>query len=671
MKKYTAFCGVLVSVAAFGQTPGGTTAAAPAAVIPIDQFTRHDELGTIKISPDGEFIALSMSAQKGRSALVFITLKDRKIVSGVQAPDPYAIGDFHWVSPTRVVYLIAERQWRLTQPVPTGEIFAINRDGSGQRQLYGYRAGERSIGTHLAVREASYATPELISSLRDDDQNILIAEFPWKEAAGYWQFNPDVQPRIVRLNVFSGKKQQLGVAPLRNASVLVDRDDQVRFALGYNNDFRLSVSWRPQPGGPWTEFELPGFREESIQPYRFSADNRSVLFTGVREGDSLRKLYRVDLQTEAVESLYGFDDIDVSNIVVDFADREVIGVRADTSRADYHWLAKSNPAAQLHSSLERAFPGQSVAITSASDDGRLAIAFVSSDTNPGDYYLFDTQAKKADFLRATRMWIEPNRMRPKQAVEVTARDGVKLRGYLTRPAGEGPHSLIVLPHGGPHGIRDMWTFDEEAQLFANRGYAVLQVNFRGSGGYGIDFETAGYRQWGARMQDDVTDATRWAIAQGIAPAERICIYGTSYGAYAALMGAVREPDLYRCAVGSAGVYDLELMLTTADVSDSRSGRAYLNKVLGADPADLHARSPVYNAERIKAPVLLIHGKADWRADYEQLERMKKALEKQQKPVESIVLDREGHGFYDEDTRREVYERILAFIGQHIGQTQPH
>lgn len=659
---------LLLSAPAFGQDNAGAASASPTAAVaamPIEHFTRHDEFGTIRISPDGEFIALSMSEQKERSALIFIRLKDRKLVSGVQAPDPYAIGSFHWVSPTRLVYLIAERQSRLTQPVPTGEIFAIDRDGGAQRRLYGYRAGERSVGTHLPVKQASYATPELISVLKDDDQNILIAEFPWRDIGGYWRFNPDAQPRITRLNVYSGKKQSVGVAPLRNATVLVDRSDQVRFALGLNEQYQVAVSWKPEPGGPWTEFGLPGFREESIEPYRFSADNRSVLFTGVHEGESLQKLYRLDLQTQAVEKLHGFDDVDVSDIVLDFANRDIIGVRADTGRADYHWLVKNDPAAQLHAALERAFPGQSVAITSASDDGRLAIAFVSSDTNPGDYYLFDTQAKKADFLRAARMWIDPQRMRPKQPIEVTARDGLKLHGYLTRPAGEGPHPLIVLPHGGPHGIRDTWTFDGEAQLFASRGYAVLQINFRGSGGYGMDFQLAGYRQWGAQMQDDVTDATRWAITQGIAPADRICIYGGSYGGYAALMGVVREPDLYRCAIGSAGVYDLELMLTSADVPDSRSGRTYLNRVLGDNPADLRARSPVYNAERIKAPVLLIHGKADWRADYEQAQRMKEALEKHRKPVEWMALSREGHNFYDEETRREVYERMLAFLDKHL------
>jgi dipeptidyl aminopeptidase/acylaminoacyl peptidase len=228
---------------------------------------------------------------------------------------------------------------------------------------------------------------------------------------------------------------------------------------------------------------------------------------------------------------------------------------------------------------------------------------------------------------------------------------------------------VVMPHGGPHGVRDWWEFDWEVQLLANRGYAVLQVNFRGSGGYGRDFEAAGYGEWGAKMQDDVTDATRWAIEQKIAPADRTCIYGISYGGFAALMGAAREPELYRCAIGYAGVYDLELMWESGDVPDSRRGRAYLERVLGTDVAKLRAQSPVHNAQNIKAPVLLIHGKADGRADYEHAQRMKAALEKNNKKVEWLSLGREGHGIYDENTRREVYERILQFLDANLKTPQ--
>lgn len=636
----------------------------PSAPLQVDTFTRFDEFGGLKISPDGEVVAMLMG-KHGREVIAFFDLKNKKLMSGVRAPERLLIYDFDWVSPTRVIYRIGEYQTGRETPSYTGEIFGINRDGTSHKMIYGYRAGEQQVGTKLKVREASYAHPEVISALRNDPDHILITEQPWKLLGNVWRVNYDAKPRITRLHVFSGDKRELGVAPLRDASVLVDQNDQVRFAVGLNDSFKFAVSWRPQPDAEWTEFELPGFREESIEPQRFSGDNSTVLFTGVREGESLAALYRLNLQTQSVEKVHAFDGVEVSSVISDFAGREVIGVKGFGARTQYHWLNPSDPAAKLRAALLRAFPGQDVSITSTSEDGHYAIAFVDSDVNTGEYYLFGTKTMRADFLRATREWIDPRQMWPREPIEVVARDGLKLHGYLTRPAGEGPHPLVVLPHGGPHGVRDYWEFDWEAQLLANRGYAVLQVNVRGSGGYGMDFQAAGYRQWGASMQDDLTDATRWAIDQKIAHAGRICIVGGSYGGYAALMGVAREPDLFRCAIGHAGVYDLELMHTSGDVPDTRSGRAYLEKALGNDAADLRARSPVHWAKDIKAPVLLIHGTKDWRADYEQSTRMKEALEKNGKQVEWLSLAREGHGVYDESTRKEMYERILAFLDKHL------
>lgn len=632
--------------------------------LPIEDFTRHDDFGTMKISPDGKFVALT-TGKLGREFLAFIDLANRKVSSGVRAPERFEIDDFYWASPTRIVYFIAERQPGLKQPVPTGEIFGIDRDGSKHRLLYGYRAGEDMAGTNVGKRRDTYATPVIISTLKDDDSHILIAEHPWVLRGNAWRLDRDAAPRIATLNVFNGRVKMLERAPLRGASVLADRDDNVRFASGLNDEMRFAVSWKPEVDAPWTAFELPGFREESLEPQRFSSGNDSVIFTAVGENESLSALYRLNLKSREVEKLYNFESVDINNVVTDFADRDVIGVRGHVDRPQYHWIDPNDPAARLHGALERAFAGQSVIVTSTSDDGSVAIVYVYSDTSPGDYYWFDTKTKKADFLRSARSWIDPRQMRPMEPITITARDGLKLRGYLTRPAGEGAHPLVVLPHGGPHGIRDVWGFDWEVQLLANRGYAVLQLNYRGSAGYGMDFEYAGYRQWGKSMQDDVTDATKWAIEQGITKPDRICIYGASYGGYAALMGVIREPKLYRCAIGYVGVYDLELMYESGDIPDSRSGVAYLNRVLGDDRADLRSRSPVHLARDIEVPVLLIHGKEDWRADYKQAKRMRSALEDNKKQLEWMSLSREGHGVYDEETRREVYDRIIKFLDKQL------
>jgi dipeptidyl aminopeptidase/acylaminoacyl peptidase len=633
-------------------------------IIPIEQFTKYDEFGDIKLSPSGEHAAY-MTGKYGRSAVAVISMKDRKITGGGRVPDGFEVYDFDWVSNTRLVYQIAERQPGMAKPSPTGEMGAIDIDNKNNKFIYGYRAGEQTTGTHLKVREASYATPEIIEPLLADQKNILIAEYPWKEGASAWHDDPDAKPLITRLNVYTGEKHSLGRAPLAGATLLADHNEQVRFAIGLNDHFKLTVLWKPDPKGDWTAFELPGFQDQSVIPRLLTEDNRSVIFTGTRDKESLVALYSLDLTTKEISKLYGFEKTDVASVIMDFAGRNVVGVVSYLDKPLVHWLNEDDRSAKLYRALSRAFPNQTVEIASATRDGRIAVVSVSSDVNPGDYYLFDTQTMKADYLQAASKWIDPAAMRPKEPFSMKARDGVELHGYVTQPAGTGPFPLVVLPHGGPHGVRDYWDYDWEVQLLANRGYAVLQVNFRGSGGFGDEFEESGFGNWGASMQDDVTDATQWTIEKKIASAERICIFGASYGGYAALQGAVREPKLYKCAIGYAGIYDLELMLSSADIPRSKSGREYLRQALGDDRNRMHAYSPVYNADKIQVPVLLIHGKEDGRADFEQAKRMKAALVKNNKQLEWMALSREGHGVYDEETRREVYERIIAFLDRNL------
>ena len=486
------------------------------------------------------------------------------------------------------------------------------------------------------------------------------------------RFNGSAQPLFImgesygvtRAALVTDALERRGVA-LSGATVIVDRDDVPRFALG-TSEGQWSVQWkRTTDSDEWETFELPGFREDTVDPLRFTADNSAVLFTGVPDGQRYAALFQLTLADQSVRQLIDIPGADVRGVITDFEDRDIIGVEGYTDKLVYRWLLPDHPAVRLREAVQRAFASDELRFISHSADGKRAIFMVVSDIAPAEYYLLDTDTKKADVISAARKWVDIEKMRPKEPIELEARDGTALHGYLTRPTGDGPYPLVVLTHGGPHGVRDRWGFDWEAQLFASRGYAVLQVNFRGSGGYGIDFEEAGYGQWGAAMQDDVTDATKWLVDRKVASADRICIYGASYGGYAALMGAAREPKLYRCAIGYAGVYDLPLMFESGDIPDSESGIYYLNRVLGTDVADLASRSPTAYASAIEAAVLLIHGTEDWRADYKHGIRMKEELEKAGKHVEWLSLKREGHGAYDDATRLEVYQAIVAFLDEHL------
>ena len=330
-------------------------------------------------------------------------------------------------------------------------------------------------------------------------------------------------------------------------------------------------------------------------------------------------------------------------------------------------LDSAHPDAAKLRLLQKAFPDQIVEPVSATTDGARVVLHVYSDHNPGDYYLFDPKTMNADLIDSQRDWIDPRQMAEQRAVEFKARDGQAIHGLLTLPPGVPAHKLplVVNPHGGPFGVMDSWGWSREPQLLASRGYAVLQVNFRGSGGYGASFESAGRQGWDTVMIDDITDGTRWAIQQGFADASRICIYGASYGGYAALMSALREPDLYRCVIGYAGVYDLPRLRRDSDIADTAQGRRFMNEFIGDDKR-LKAASPLTYIDRLKAAVMIVHGEEDKRAPFSQAKALRGALDERHYPYEWLVKPDEGHGFYEEANLMELYTRLLAFLDRNIG-----
>jgi dipeptidyl aminopeptidase/acylaminoacyl peptidase len=259
-----------------------------------------------------------------------------------------------------------------------------------------------------------------------------------------------------------------------------------------------------------------------------------------------------------------------------------------------------------------------------------------------------------------------------EPVSIPVRDGTAVPGYFTAPrrSAGSPPPLIVLPHGGPHGVRDHWDFDPEVQLLAAAGFAVLRVNYRGSGGYGAAFQAAAYGRWGELPIDDLVDAARWATGTGRADAGRVCLYGASFGGYAALRASARAPDLFRCAVGYAGVYDLALMRRSGDIQERRLGRGFLDVAVGTDESALRAASPVSAAQEIRAAVLLAHGAKDQRAPLAHAEAMRAALIAAEHPPEWLVEPAEGHGFHDPRARERFYARLLEFLVKNTAPRGP-
>lgn len=619
----------------------------PSDQLSIEMFLKRDVFGTIKLSPTGEFLAATVPLED-RTSLVILRRSDMSKTGHVTLPTKTHIVDFDWVNPTRVLFSIGEKQGDLVQPRATGELFGVNADGSGQgAALFGFRStgsGSRFMGGTV------------IDDLRESDEEVLVS------------VNTDSPfTQVDRMNVKTGKRITVAKAPVRRASFLNDPQGAIRFAAGAGSDNRVKTYYRPDDKAEW-ELLNDELDSESIwSPVGFSADGKTA-YLSIEEKEGPNGIYAFDTATRQRTLMMRDDNVDPWTYLYSPVDGSIYGVVFMDGYPRTEYLAPDNEFAKLHASLAKAFTGHGVMPLTFTADGKAGLFRVFSDRVPSDFYLFDRTTNKAQYIASRASWFKPEQLAETRPVSLKARDGLPLEGYLTLPKGsDGKNvSLIIHPHGGPFGPFDSWGYNPELQILASRGYAVLQVNFRGSGNYGRAFQRAGYKEWGGTMQDDLTDATKWAIEQGIANPKRICIYGASYGGYASLMGVAKEPDLYACAIGNVGVYDMPAMYNSGDIPQSLSGRNFLKEALGE--RSLEEASPTRLADRIKVPVSLMAGREDFRAAPIHTELMEKALRERGKPVEMKIYAGEGHGNYLPANRLDFANRVIAFLDKHIGRT---
>lgn len=645
----------IIAAALAGVSMAPASAQTPS--IKVEDYIKQDVFERIKISPAGDYLAASVP-QADRTILVILRRSDSKVTGALQMGPNTHVDDFWWVNPTRVLMSTTEKFGSLDTPQPTGELYAINADGSGADILVGYRVNDGGLGTRIKPKKSEAVAAFLVDDLPDDDDHVLISVSP---------FMADPYTRVDRMNVNSGRRVTIARAPIRNASFVTDNAGVVRFAHGQESDLTRKLYYRTDDNAEWSLVNDESVTGRAEWAIGFSPDN-STAYLQVEQAKGPDAIEAFDVASGKRSTILRDETVDPAMVITQLGGKRApVGMVYMDGKPKTAFFDKSAPEVRLYRSLEAAFPDDSVLVTSTTADGGTALVRVASDRNPGDFYLFDVEGKKADHVIARRDWFDPTQMAQTTSFRFQARDGMPISGLLTLPPGGNDRNLpmVVLPHGGPFGIYDTWGFDSEVQLLANAGYAVLQVNYRGSGNYGRSFLYAGRRQWGAAMQDDLTDATRWAIEQGHADGKRICIYGGSYGAYAALMGVAKEPDLYRCAVGYVGVYDLPTMHTHGDIQANRSGRNYVREWVG-EKADVENVSPSRMANRIKVPVFLAAGGEDKRTPIQHTKMMERALIGANVPVETLYYDTEGHGFYKPEHRKEYYTRLLAFLNRSLG-----
>lgn len=623
--------------------------------VPIEDFFAHEKFRNVKISPDAKHIAFSYE-EGSEVRLAIMELKQQKILSSFGFGDNMHVINFYWANNERILMQVVEQKGNLAsmQGSPV-DLYAANIDGRRR--------------TLLVSGSQQYI--QILHLLPKQPQHILIGRYVRDERTNQGTL------RAFTLDVNRGRQQYLADQPRGLvASLFADNSGAVRAGLEYqqgNNfdDNKLILHFKE--GETWSAFDIPSKRQNpAFTPFGFSSDNNIAYFLSnydMPEADTLGLFaYNFSEKSVSLITRHAYADIDDGFYG---KDGELLAVGFAASALEYQFVNKSHPDVLLLAGLQQAFPNDIVRITSFDREKGHAVFNVRSDINPGQFFLFNRESNQASYLASTHPQITPELMAPMQPISFTARDGKVIRGFLTLPKDQQKNlPLIVNVHGGPFGIYDRWGFHREAQFFASRGYATLQVNFRGSGGYGDEFQRAGRLEWGKAMQDDVTDATLWAIEQGIAAADRVCIYGGSYGGYAAVWGVIKEPNLYQCSVGYVGVYDMPLFFRGdgSDASRSRTIGQFISSHVGSGDEYMRSISPVHHVDKIQVPLFIVHGSKDVRVPIVHANHLRRELDAAGKEYQWLVKE-DGHGFYNVDYRKELYQQMLMFFDKHIGQPQ--
>ena len=616
-----------------------------AAPVSFADLARHARYKAVKISPDGTHIAATSVLDNGQTVLTLINLATKKGVN-ISPRDNDDVLDFWWASPKYVVYTEALHQGGWDIPLATGELYRVEADGGSDDSL------------HLVDNGSA----DFLAPISGNPNEILVAitDFDASGSAG-------ALSEVDRVNLISARTVTVARAPMREASYLADHHGHVRVAMGDDLQGNRLIYMRPAEGGDWEPLVQAG--NDRDWPLAFSADDKTVWFQC--PGAPGFGVCKFDPATQKMTHVWSNPHVEATDLAQGLAQDSVIGVEFTDGRPAISVFDGKTPDVKALAALMQQYPGEDAQFVSGTTDGSKAIALVDADVDPGTFFLYDKATNQFTPLLQRAKWIDPNQLGRAEPFTFTTRDGLSEQGYVTYPPGKDNARnlpMVVYVHGGPFGIRDWWEYDPYVQAMATRGYAVLQVNYRGSGGYGFDFERAGWLQWGGKMQDDVTDATRSAIAQGVADPHRICVYGGSYGGYAALEGAVSVPDLYKCAIGYVGVYDLTLMYRGgSDAMQNLYGKDYLKRVLGTDMTALAQHSPIYQLNNLKAKVMLIVGGRDTRVPPVQGMDMHIALLKKKIAHEWLYKPDEWHGFYDEKNIAELFEKVDAFLDANIGQ----
>ena len=603
-------------------------------MIPLKDFFRNPEMSSFSLSPDGKHISYMKPWEEGNRMMnVYVRPIDSNDEIRITDASKRSLYGYFWINDNRIAYV---------QDKGGDEnihIYAVDIDGKNNIDLTPFENIQARITDDL-----------------EDDPNFMLVALNKR--------NPQIHD-VYRLNVNNGDMDMIAENPGNISGWGTDHDGKLRIATT-SDGVNTGLLYRENEEDDFKSILTTNFKE-SVSPLFFTFDNKE-LYVSSNRGRDKSAIFKFDLETaKEGELIFEHDEVDVYGLMSSKKRKVITGVSYTTDKRQIHFFDKWRE--NLQSTLESQLKGVEVAISGLSKDETKAIVVTYSDRSRGTYYYYDIENDNLTKLADLSPWLNEDDMAFMKPIKYKSRDGLTIPGYLTLPLdykkGE-KLPVVINPHGGPW-ARDNWGFNPEIQFLANRGYAVLQMNFRGSVGYGREFWEISFKQWGKTMQDDITDGVNWLIEEGIADPDRIAIYGASYGGYATLAGLTFTPDIYACGVDYVGVSNIFTLLETLPPY-WELGRQMMYEMIGNPDTEkelLEAASPLFHIDKIKAPLLVAQGANDPRVKQAESDQIVDALKAKGIDVPYILKEDEGHGFYNEENQFDFYQEMEKFLDKHL------
>jgi len=600
-------------------------------LIPMEDFFKNPESTGYDLSPDGEHVAFLKPWQNRLN--VHVQKIGEEEVTRITSATERDIAGYIWANNERIAYV------QDTAGDENFRVYAVDIDGADSKELTPFEKVRASI----------------IDELENDPEHMLI-DMNKRDARVF---------DVYRININTGQMEMIAQNPGNITGWMTDHDGKLRIALT-TDGVNTSVLYRDSEKDDFQTLITTSFKE-TLNPLFFTFDNKN-LYVASNLGRDKEAIYEYDVKNKKnIRLLYEHPEVDVNSLMKSDKRKKITGTYYYTEKLHYHFFDEDRE--QLQAELEKRLPGVEVRVYSMSKDETKVLVRTYSDRSLGAYYYLNRGTNEFMKLVDVSPWLNEDELSEMKPVSYTSRDGLTIHGYLTLPKGFKPKNLpvIILPHGGPWS-RDTWGFIPEVQFLANRGYAVLQMNFRTSTGYGRKFWEAGFRQNGLAIQDDITDGVKWLIDQGIADSERVGIMGGSYGGYCTLAGLAFTPDLYACGVDYVGISSWFTILEGIPPYWEPMKEMFYEMV-GHPEKDkelLEKTSPLFHADKIKAPLFVAQGANDPRVNKIESDQIVEAVKKQGVEVEYMVKENEGHGFRNEENRFDFYRAVGKFLAKHLG-----